>query len=151
MAEPTIPSSNAPAVHTRFGFPAMTRIHGLTGWSFLIVFLVTGGYLRWVFPEAYESDDAIRYVFRANHVYILFASLLNIMAAHTEIRTERPLYRRIGLAGSVLLLLAPPVLLAAFMLETSPAVPYRPLTLIGAFAALFGALFLDRARRERLL
>jgi len=129
----------------------MSRVHGLIGWSTLLIFLLTGAYLRWIFPEAYADDPSTRYLFRANHVYILFSSLLNILSARTLSRTPFRPALSIMNVGSALLVLCPFFFLAAFIIETSPATPERPLTVVGAFSALIGIVLLYRATRQKPL
>src|SRR3989338_405065 len=66
-----------------------SRIHAPVGWTMLFVFLATGAYMRHIFPEAYEADSAVRFLYRSNHVYILFSSLLNILRSDDVIRLSR--------------------------------------------------------------
>ena len=92
------------------------------------------------FPAAYESHEAIRYMYRANHVYLLLASLINIALGIYRTGT-RPGWRGIvGLAGSALILAVPLVLLYAFFFEAPRGTPERAATLIGAVMLLAGVL-----------
>jgi hypothetical protein len=54
----------------------LRRFHLWLGGGTFAIFLGTGLYMAREFPEAYRGQDAVRYLFRANHVYILFAALL---------------------------------------------------------------------------
>lgn len=39
--------------------------------------------MRASFPDLYAGNEAVRYMYRANHIYLLFASVLNlVMGAH---------------------------------------------------------------------
>ncbi|OGU61884.1 MAG: hypothetical protein A3H45_02435 [Ignavibacteria bacterium RIFCSPLOWO2_02_FULL_55_14] len=123
-----------------------SRIHAPVGWTMLFVFLATGAYMRHIFPEAYEADSAVRFLYRSNHVYILFSSLLNILASYLN---DVPLrWPKIFNLGSLFLSLSPVVLLAAFITETSIPSPTRPLTLSGASLSLGGVLLLVLSRRN---
>ncbi len=116
----------------------LKRIHRWTGVVTVVVFLLTGAYLRWRFPGLYEGNESIRYLFRANHIYILLAGLINVgLGIYFEAHPAgwRRTLQRIG---SALLLAAPVILLAAFFLEPPQAVPERPLTSAGLFASLIG-------------
>jgi hypothetical protein len=106
----------------------------------LIAFLGTGLYMRLHFPGAYEGREAVRYLYRANHLYLLFAALLNLGlgAYHTDAGTRR--LRRLQMAASLLVLGAAPLLLAAFVFESPIVSPSRRITLTGAEAALAGTL-----------
>ena len=116
----------------------LKRIHRWTGIVTVVLFLLTGLYMRWRFPGLYEGNESIRYLFRANHIYLLLAGLLNVglgtyFVAHPE-RWRRTLQR----AGSALILVASALLLAAFFYEPPQAMPERPVTAAGLFAVLIG-------------
>lgn len=121
------------------------RVHGITGSLTIAVFLATGLYLRSAFPELYGDREAVRFLFRANHVYILFSGLLNIMAALIPPASRKPVLQSLG---SLALVLSAPVFIAAFVLEPSQASPMRPVTVTAAFLALIGAGLFVLTRRE---
>ena len=106
----------------------------------LVVFPLTGAYLRSIFPDAFAEDEVVRYQYRANHVYILWSGLLNLMVGmHLRFR-DRPLWRRLQVAGSTILLLAPFALIAAFFLEPRSASPERTITSLTMIALLIGVI-----------
>lgn len=106
----------------------------------MIAFLGTGAWMATHFPAAYESGEAIRYMYRANHVYLLLASLINI-AVGTYRAGTRPGWRGVvALAGSALMLAAVPLLLYAFFIEPAHGVPERPATFFGIVMLLVGVL-----------
>jgi len=115
-------------------------LHLLVGVAGVLVFLGTGGYMATHFPAAYSGNEAIRYMYRANHVYILLASLINL-AVGIYRRDTRPGWRGgVALTGSALVLAAPLVLIYAFFAEPPHGVPERPVTLIGAAMLAAGVL-----------
>src|SRR5882757_7439883 len=115
-------------------------LHLLIGVGGVLAFLGTGAYMATHFPAAYESDEAIRYMYRANHVYLLLGSLINIAVGIYRPGT-RPGWRGvIGLAGSAMLQAALVVLLYAFFFEASRAMPERAATLLGTAMLLIGVL-----------
>ncbi|MBI4417534.1 MAG: hypothetical protein HY563_02075 [Ignavibacteriales bacterium] len=127
----------------------MKRIHLLTGILTLVVFLVTGVYMRIGFPELYGDSEAIRFLFRANHVYILFSGLLNVMAGFASVpMVQTDLVQKVKAAGSILLLLAAPLFILAFILEPPQLSPMRPVTVTAAFFALIGAGLFVLARKQ---
>jgi hypothetical protein len=66
------------------------------------------------FPAAYASGEEIRYMYRANHVYLLLASLVNV-ALGCYWPGARPGWRgKVALAGGWLLLAALALLLFTF-------------------------------------
>ena len=116
----------------------LRALHLGVGLAGVVVFLGTGIYLRMVFPELYATNEALRYVYRANHVYVLFASLINLVLG---LRVAGGLVggrAKLALAGSLLALASPVVLCFAFVLEAPEVSPDRILTLLGVFAAAFG-------------
>ena len=56
----------------------MARIHRLAGLGFVLMFVATGVWLRFRGHAVIEQDEAIRFSLRANHLYILFAGLVNV-------------------------------------------------------------------------
>jgi hypothetical protein len=114
----------------------LRRLHVWVGASTVAAFLVTGVAMLLMFPGAWQSNPAIRYLYRANHVYILFAGLLNLALGAYVSPGSGPGRRVLQLCGSVLLLSAPVLLLWAFVAEPWHANPSRPITLAGVAACL---------------
>ncbi len=125
-----------------FRVAPMQVAHAVLGLGFVAVFLATGVYMRRTFPGAFEQDPGMRMMFRATHVYILFASLLNLLAAAVPPPPLAPsgsaARRRLAGAGSVMLLLAPPLLTLAFFVEPAPGRMSRLYTLSAVVLALLG-------------
>lgn len=119
----------------------MNRLHLIVGVATVSVFLGTGVYMRMGFPDLYAGNEVIRFLFRANHVYVLFAGLLNVIAGLYVIMAEVPWRRKLQQAGSWLLLASGPMLFVAFIVEPMQAGPMRPLTVSGAGVALVGVGF----------
>jgi hypothetical protein len=129
------------------------RFHLWLGWGTFAIFLGTGLYMAREFPEAHSGHDAVRYLYRANHVYILFAALLNLMLGFRPFDAgERGTLRTVA---SVLVAAAVPFLVSAFFVEPPKASPERPFTLFGIVSAAAGtglhglAARLGRRARER--
>lgn len=123
-------------------------LHLLVGLGGGLAFLGTGAYMATHFPAAYEGHETIRYMYRANHVYLLLGSLINL-AVGIYRPGSRPGWRGgVALAGSALLLAAPFVLLYAFFFEAPRDTPERAATLIGVLLLLVGvvAQWPNRAR-----
>lgn len=87
------------------------------------------------FPDLYAEDETVRYLFRSRHVYILFSSLINILLGLYLSRSQSPLGARLQFLGSLLLLAAPLLHIAAFLVE--PLSQVRLLT-TGATLLAFG-------------
>jgi len=126
-------------------------LHLLVGVGGILAFLGTGAYMATHFPAAYESDEAIRYLYRANHVYLLLGSLINIAVGIYRPGTLPGWRGRVGVVGSALLLAAPLLLLYAFFFEAPTATPERAATFFGVLMLLIGVLaqWSNRAKAVR--
>ena len=115
-------------------------MHRVVGAATIAAFIVTGVYLKLRGSHLFEADEMVRFIFRANHVYILFAGLLNVaVGAYMQLH-ERRWRRNLQVAGSVCLLIAPMILVLAFMYEPGQASPQRPLTSAGVMLLFLGIL-----------
>lgn len=115
----------------------MRKLHLIVGLAGVAVFLGTGVYMRTHFPALYGSNEALRYMYRANHVYLLLASLVNV-ALGVYLSSGAGWRASLGKAGSVLALLSPALLCYAFFAEVPQASPARIVTALGVFATLLG-------------
>lgn len=118
----------------------MNRIHLAFGLLTVTVFLYTGFHMQSGFPGLYQANESIRYMYRANHVYLLLAGLLNIvLGVYLSPAPEkwRTFLQRLG---SLPILLAPPILVYAFFYEAPLGSPERGVTLIGVLCLLLGTL-----------
>lgn len=126
----------------------LRSIHRWTGLVVVLAFVATGIFMRAGFPGIDDPDHLVRSYFRANHVYLLASGLLNIAVGAYLVLHDTRWRRNLQLAGSALLLLAPVVLLTAYMLEPVRATPHRPLTSVGVLL-LFLAVMLHVPGRIR--
>jgi hypothetical protein len=129
---------------------SVKSLHLLVGVGGVLAFLGTGAYMATHFPAAYEGHEAVRYLYRANHVYLLLGSLINL-AVGIYRPASRPGWRgTVALAGSALVLVAPFLLLYAFFFEAPRGTPERAATLVGALMLLVGVVLQwpNRARVE---
>ena len=117
----------------------LRRLHFWVGLIGVAVFLATGIYMRAGFPELYGANEVVRYHYRANHIYILLASLLNL-ALGCYLSLGVGWRKQAAMVGSTFLWLSPAVLVAAFVLEAPKGTPDRLLTLVGIFMVFIGAL-----------
>ena len=114
----------------------LDKVHRRVGVATVVVFLLTGLYMRLRFPGLYDHNQVVRFLFRANHIYLLASGLLNI-AVGTYLALQPGGWRRnLQLAGSLLYLAAPVLLLVAFFYEPPQARPQRYLTEIGVVLLL---------------
>jgi hypothetical protein len=119
------------------------KILFLYGLALLLGFALTGQYLQRVVQPAHEGDAAIRMMARANHLYLLFISLLIMVTAFVE---NPPGNRGIAWAmnaGRGFLLLSSAVLIAAFFRDHAGSIHDRSMTFYGCVAALTGTVLLS--------
>jgi hypothetical protein len=116
---------------------AAHRIVGLVG---VATFLATGAYMRRYYPGMDGLDGGTRMLFRSRHIYLLLASLLNL-GLGTYYRPFAGMWRRLSqVAGSCLILAAPPLLAAAFFREAPRSDLDRPFTNPAIFGLFVGTL-----------
>ena len=118
----------------------MRVLHLIVGSAGVLVFLATGIYMQTHFPELYGTNEALRYMYRANHVYILLASLVNVVLGVYLSAPNSPWRAVVGRTGSVLALLSPPILIYAFFAEAPKASPERVLYWRSASSSCYWAL-----------
>lgn len=118
----------------------LNAIHRLVGIVAVAVFLLTGIHMRLNFPTLYAANEIIRYMYRANHVYILFAGLLNIALGSYLVLREDGWRRKLQIAGSLLILLSTALLIAAYFHEPPRSSPEKPMTTLGVLLMLGGTL-----------
>lgn len=112
----------------------------VVGGAGLLAFLCTGLYMATHFPAAYATGEEIRYLYRANHIYVLLASLIGLTFG-LYWSGARPGWRgKLALAGACLVLAAPVALACAFFFEAPQGTPERPMTFFGVLFALAGVL-----------
>jgi hypothetical protein len=116
----------------------MRKLHLIAGLAGVVVFLGTGLYMHARFPALYGGNEALRFMYRANHVYLLLASLVNVALGVYLARPEPGWRATLGKLGSTLVLASPAMLALAFFVEVPQASPQRVLTLLGILLALLG-------------
>ncbi len=127
------------------------RVHRIVGVATIVVFLMTGFYLRWGVPAFHGDDAVIHFLFRANHIYILMSGLVNLGIGTYLVLHGTRWRRNVQLAGSCLLLAAPVVLIVAFIYDPRRASPHRYVTVVGVLILFLGLLChaLHRTSRRR--
>jgi hypothetical protein len=113
------------------------KIHLATGFILLVIFPLTGAYLRYCIPHLMEQSDRFRFSMRANHVYILFSGLVHLsLGVYLSSMATKLMKRLQAFAGS-LLIMASAMLVAGFFFEPKLSLD-RPVTLIAAVMSLVG-------------
>ena len=128
----------------------MARVHRLAGLGIVLLFVATGVWLRFPGQAVIDQDEAIRFSLRANHIYILFAGLVNIAVGMNPPIPAVTWRRRLQLVGSALLLVAPLVLLTAFIVEGPQAQAFRPITEAGVILMFLAVMCQVPARARHV-
>jgi hypothetical protein len=119
---------------------SISRAHRLIGIIALACFLGTGIYMRVRFPGLYEGREAIRFLFRANHIYLAMAAALNLALGLPPASRVEGGRRLIQAAASGLVLVSPAVLLGAFFIDPPEPDSGRMLTRVGVVMAIVGVV-----------
>lgn len=112
----------------------MKNTHSIVGIFTLLLFLVTGIYMKQILPELDSANpvmDGGRMMYRASHIYLLLVGLLNLFVGIYYKSFVSRAGAKLQNIGSVLLLAACPVLLYAFWTEPAVVSLDRIFTLIG--------------------
>jgi hypothetical protein len=95
----------------------MRTLHLSVGAAVLVAFLLTGQYMDYLSVRTGWMGEGARMMFRSRHIYILMAGLVNIALGAYFVGREAGWRRTLQLAGSVLVVVAPALMLAAFFTE----------------------------------
>ena len=137
----------------------MKLLHIVVGAFVLLAFLLTGQYMDYLDIRSGALGDATRMMFRSRHIYILLAGLVNLAVGTYFVRRAGGWRRTLQTIGSVLVLAAPLLLLAAFFTEpglpglrrqfTLPAIVILAVgTLLHAFSGVHAGLETGELKRR---
>ena len=118
----------------------MRRIHLIVGVLGVIAFLLTGQVMKHHHPRMVELSAEVRMMYVSRHIYLLGASLVNVvLGLYLEVH-PRGWRRALQGIGSLLILVAPVSLLLAFLSEAGLGIAGRNwrsyVALIGLFAGV---------------
>jgi hypothetical protein len=126
----------------------MKTLHRIFGALVILAFLLTGQFMDFHNPKVREmTDEGARMMFRSRHIYILLAGLLNLgVGVYFTYWRER--WRKIlQMIGSLLIIIAPLMMIGAFFYEPTLKGLQRTLTLpaivtlaVGVFFHLFSGM-----------
>ena len=116
------------------------RAHWIVGTATLVIFLLTGAYMRWIrVPPVPQLDDVARAVYRSRHLFILLSAVVNLALATAPAATKRS--RQLV---SVIALVAPALFLTAFIIEPAQGIHGAPFSQIALYFLFAAALILVR-------
>lgn len=106
----------------------MKKINLYFGLVLFIVFLLTGQYMEYVFKPQHFDELVMRMQVRANHIYILFISLINILAFKCDLTGEFLLKKYMDFSFRILMIASGVLMVFAFFMENSGDMVNRNLT-----------------------
>ncbi len=122
-----------------------SRAHWLVGLLTLLIFPLTGQYMRHIVGVSH-LDTVPRLIFRSRHLFLLMAGVANIALSNS-----RPFHRAQRVA-SVLILVAPFFLIAAFFIDPVRGLNSSTVFRLGMYSFWIAGILLaivNRPRRER--
>ena len=117
----------------------LRKSHLIVGLILLVIFPLTGAYLRYRIPHLMQDSDRFRFSMRGNHVYILLSGLIHLSLGVYLRRIHSNWLSKLQTTGSILLTFSSTIVLAAFFLEPKSVLD-RPYTSLAMFTALAGML-----------
>ncbi|HEV2706994.1 MAG TPA: hypothetical protein VGV59_13795 [Pyrinomonadaceae bacterium] len=118
----------------------MRQLHTIVGVLVVVIFLLTGQYLEYYYPEMDEGGvgEGTRMMLRSRHIYVLLVGLLNVSLGAYFVLREAGWRRYLQLTGSALLLMAAALSVVAFFYEPTLDGLQRTLTLPAVVCAFTG-------------
>jgi hypothetical protein len=95
----------------------MRKYHLWVGVLIVVVFLITGQFMRHHDPPMGTLGGSTRLMFRSRHIYLLASGLVNLMIGLYLQRQVEGWRRTIQMVGSGLLVASPALLILAFAVE----------------------------------
>ncbi|MGE0127257.1 MAG: hypothetical protein AB7U82_04040 [Blastocatellales bacterium] len=117
----------------------MKRTHLIVGLIALVIFPLTGAYMRLYLADDFAASEQLRFSVRANHIYILLSALIHISFGSYLRVSAKQRWANSQIAASLLLFTSTTLVIAAFFVESKTELE-RPVTLLAMVLALSGTL-----------
>jgi hypothetical protein len=119
----------------------MSYVHLILGIIVFIVFLVTGKFMRWDFPDKDIIPPDLRLLMRSRHIYILLSSLIHlVLGVYLKIHAE--IWRKfLQIFASGLLIAGSVLFVSAFVYETYTTGHFSDLSRFALYLTLAGTIF----------
>ena len=124
----------------------MSKLHTWFGITLLIFFIGTGQWMGTFVPELGADQAMERMAWRANHIYLLFSGLLNLVTGIYWQSMTTGLATKLQKAGSPMLIVASAVLVFAFFTDPVASGFDRFATLVGVVLSLVSVLLISGAK-----
>lgn len=117
-------------------------LHLVVGLMSIIAFVISGRYLSVNETLVNSNEVSLHALYRANHIYILFAAILNLVLGFSLPKNKNPRFLLFLYLGSFALMLSTILLCIAFYIEPVLNSLDRPITANSLFMFLGGSIFL---------
>jgi hypothetical protein len=124
----------------------MQKIHLVSGVALLIIFALTGQYMKNSLALPEGDFNAQRMMYRASHIYLLFAGCVNTLVGCYWSKLESVAAGYIQSLASLLIVVSQVFLLLAFYYEPPVVDQDRILTVLGCVSLLAGVVLTLVAR-----
>lgn len=117
----------------------LKKFHFYFGLAVFAGFVFTGVYMRLNMADVPRENIPVRMMFRANHIYILLASLIHMLISFVDTGNSR---KSLRLYGSILSIIATLTLYAAFFIDPITNNLQRDITRASVAGLFVGTLLL---------
>jgi hypothetical protein len=116
----------------------LKKLHLVVGVAGFVAFVLTGQYMHWFHAHLYGMADGPRMIYRSSHIYLLWASLLNV-GIGCYVRDFSAMRAKVAQTlGSVSIAVGPAMLCWSFFRETYSQDLARPLGRLAIYLSLAG-------------
>ncbi|MDP5062133.1 MAG: hypothetical protein NWP64_09460 [Maribacter sp.] len=114
----------------------MKKVNLYFGIFLFLVFVATGYYMEEYFKPENLDKHVMRMQIRASHIYILFISLLNILAFKINLSVKKPVLKYVDILFRIVLIAAGILSVFAFSIEHTGDLSKRSWTLLTVVLSL---------------
>ena len=118
----------------------LAPIHLAVGAATLVVFLVSGAYMRMHEPPVGYLEPGLHMMFTSRHIYILAAALIHLVLGASVSSGTRRGVLVVQTVGSVLLVLSAALLITAFVVEPMAGRSRTHASSFGLYSLFAGSL-----------
>ena len=118
----------------------LKQLHLVFGIVYLVVFWLSGAFLKFIIWDVVADDDLLRVLYRSSHVYILMSALINIAISVYLSSSTTPKEQVLQGLGSMLILISPLLLSYAFFLVPKLSVDVNGVIFIAVVSLTIGVI-----------
>jgi hypothetical protein len=108
-------------------------VHASIGVFGVVAFILTGQYMHWFRGQLYGMPDGPRMLYRSAHIYLLSASVANVLLGCYFQPGTDPGVRRLQLFGNVAIAALPMLFATSFFTESESGSLLRPISRLGVY------------------